>query len=172
MPTSVPVLERLCKIPLGQVGFCKTRKNIDGRLFTLDYSNISSFSANPIEKKPFFHFYLGSYAFTFGSWSCNFMCPWCQNYEISKYAPDPNTCNYASPQKVIRLMKAKRCQGVSISFNEPTLLLEYALDVFDLAMGEGFYNTYVTNGYMTLDALELLMEHGLDAANFDVKRDE
>lgn len=164
--------ERLCLIPLGQVGFCKTRKNIDGRLFTLEYGDISSFSANPVEKKPFFHFHPGSYAFTVGSWSCNFTCPWCQNHEISKEPPDPKRCNHIPPEKFIRLMKAGKCQGTSISFNEPTLMLEYPLDVFDLAGKEGFYNTYVTNGYMTLEALRLLVEHGLDAANVDVKGEE
>jgi len=161
--------ERLCQIDPGQNGFCKTRKNIDGRLFTLEYGDISSFSANPIEKKPFFHFYPGSYTFTVGSWSCNFTCPWCQNYDISKCPPDLKKRSYISPQNFIKLTKEKRCQGTSISFNEPTLLFEYSLDVFDLARKEGFYNTYVTNGYMTLEALKLLVEHGLDAANFDMK---
>ena len=68
-------------------------------------------------------------------------------------------------------MKEKRCQGTSISFNEPTLLFEYSLDVFDLAKKEGFYNTYVTNGYMSSKALKLSVKHGLDAMNFDVKGD-
>ncbi|MEX2750779.1 MAG: radical SAM protein, partial [Candidatus Freyarchaeota archaeon] len=68
-----------------------------------------------------------------------------------------------------RLVKAYRCQGTSISFNEPTLLLEYSLDVFRLAKKRGYYNTYVTNGYMTPQALELLIESGLDAMNVDVK---
>ncbi|WP_455278075.1 AmmeMemoRadiSam system radical SAM enzyme [[Eubacterium] cellulosolvens] len=163
--------ERLCEIPLNSLGSCKTRKNIDGRLYTIEYGDISSFSANPIEKKPFFHFYPGSYAFTVGSWGCNFNCPWCQNYDISKSPPDPKKCNYMSPENFIRLMIQEKCQGTSISFNEPTLLLEYSMDVFDLAKKEGCYNTYVTNGYMTSEALKLLTEHGLEAANFDVKGD-
>ncbi len=69
-------------------------------------------------------------------------------------------------------MKEEKCQGTSFSFNEPTLLLEYSLDIFDLAKREGYYNTYVTNGYMTRAALGLLIEHGLDAANFDIKGDK
>jgi pyruvate formate lyase activating enzyme len=161
--------ERLCLLTANQVGFCKTRRNFGGRIFTHIYGDISSFSANPVEKKPFFHFHPGSYAFTFGSWGCNFTCPWCQNYDISKQPPDPDKCSYVSPLNLIKLAKEERCQGISVSFNEPTLLLEYSLDVFDLARKEGLYNTYVTNGYMTLDALRLLVDHGLDAANFDVK---
>ncbi len=159
---------RKCVIPEGEVGFCKTRKNIGGKLFTLIYGDISSLSANPIEKKPFFHFYPGSKALTVGSWSCNFTCPWCQNWEISKHPPDEFK-NYVSPEQFMRLVKAYKCQGTSISFNEPTLLLEYSLDVFRLAKKMGYYNTYVTNGYMTLQALDLLIESGLDAMNVDVK---
>ncbi|MEX2722382.1 MAG: AmmeMemoRadiSam system radical SAM enzyme [Candidatus Freyarchaeota archaeon] len=159
---------RKCIIPEGEVGFCKTRKNFGGKLYTLIYGDISSISANPIEKKPFFHFYPGSKALTAGSWSCNFTCPWCQNWEISKHPPDEFK-NYVSPEQFMRLVKAYRCQGTSISFNEPTLLLEYSLDVFRLAKKMGYYNTYVTNGYMTPQALELLIESGLDAMNVDVK---
>lgn len=164
--------ERSCNIPLGGTGFCQTRKNRDGKLSTLIYGDISSFSANPIEKKPFFHFYPGSYAFTVGSWSCNFTCPWCQNYDSSKTPPDINQGSYISPENFLRLMKDEKCQGTSISFNEPTLSFEYSLDVFDLAKKKGYYNTYVTNGYMTSEVLSLLVEHGMDAANFDVKGDQ
>ncbi|MCX8191233.1 MAG: radical SAM protein, partial [Nitrososphaerales archaeon] len=164
--------ERFCEIAPNQLGFCKTRKNIDGKLYTLEYGDISSISANPIEKKPFFHFWPGSYALTIGSWSCNFTCPWCQNYGISKYPPNLNRSNYLSPKGFVRAVREEGCQGTSISFNEPTLLLEYSLDVFTIAREEGFYNTFVTNGYMSLEALRLLKEYGLDAMNIDIKGDE
>jgi len=170
--------ERFCEISVGKLGFCQTRMNIDGKLYTLEYGDISSISANPIEKKPFFHFFPGSRALTVGSYGCNFACPWCQNWDISKSAPSPyffdqtfsqKVCNYISPERFVRLVKERGCQGTSISFNEPTLLLEYSLEVFVLARMEGYYNTYVTNGYMSADALNLLVEHGLDAMNVDVK---
>jgi pyruvate formate lyase activating enzyme len=67
--------ERKCIIPEGATGFCKTRKNIDGKLYTLVYGEISSLSANPIEKKPLYHFWPGTLALTVGTWSCNFTCP-------------------------------------------------------------------------------------------------
>lgn len=161
--------ERSCEIPSDKSGFCKTRKNIDGKLCTIEYGDISSISANPIEKKPFFHFYPGSHAFTIGSWSCNFTCPWCQNFGISKTPPDLKRSNYLSPQKFIKLMKEEKCKGTIISFNEPILLFEYSLDIFNLAKKKVYYNTYVTNGYIAQEALKLLVEHGLNAANFDVK---
>ncbi len=161
--------ERNCQLPQGKLGFCKTRKNIDGKLYTLEYGDISSISANPIEKKPLFHFYPGSKALTIGSWSCNFTCPWCQNFDISKSPQSIGRDEYISPERFIQLLKQYKCQGTSISFNEPTLLLEYSLDVFQLAKAEGYYNTFVTNGYMTAQALRLLVEHGLDAMNIDIK---
>ena len=164
--------ERFCVIPRGGLGFCKTRINVDGTLYTLTYGDISSLSANPIEKKPFFHFWPGSFALTVGSWSCNFTCPWCQNHDISKHPPNPERCNHLSPEGFLRLVRVERCLGTSISFNEPTLMLEYSLEVFRLARREGYYNTYVSNGYMSLEALRRLVEAGLDAINIDVKGGE
>jgi len=163
--------ERRCKIGQDALGFCKTRKNIGGKLYTLVYGDISSISANPIEKKPFYHFWPGSVALTIGTYSCNLICPWCQNWSISKSPPNPKLANYLDPEEFVAQVLRERCQGTSISFNEPTLLFEYSLDVFKLARERGLYNTYVTNGYMTLEALRMLHDAGLDAMCIDVKGD-
>jgi len=164
--------ERRCRIPEGSKGFCNTRMNIQGRLYTIVYGDVSSISANPIEKKPFFHFHPSTLALTIGTWSCNFTCPWCQNYDISKNQPEPRRANYISPEELLEIALEDGCNGTSISFNEPTLLLEYSLTLFPLAREMGLYNTYVSNGYMTLQALDALVESGLDAIKFDVKGDE
>lgn len=164
--------ERRCLVRDGKLGFCKTRKNIDGRFYTLIYGDISSISVNQIEKKPFFHFWPGSRALTIGSWSCSFTCPWCQNWGISKVPPNPEKASYVSPEEFVDVAIGKDCEGTSVSFNEPTLLLEYSLDVFPLAHEKGLYNTYVSNGYMTLDALRALSDHRMSAIKFDVKGDE
>ena len=166
--------ERRCEVAEGCLGWCRTRQaeslaNEGGTLYTLIYGNVSSLSANPIEKKPLYHFYPGSVALTAGSWSCNFNCPWCQNWDISKSPPRPG--HYVFPEDFIAETLHRGCQGTSISFNEPTLSLEWSLDVFKLARQRGLYNTYVTNGYMTSEALELLIEAGLDAMNVDIKGD-
>jgi pyruvate formate lyase activating enzyme len=160
---------RNCIIAENRVGFCKTRKNIGGRLYTLVYGDISSISVNPIEKKPFYHFHPGSEALTVGTWSCNFTCPWCQNFMLSKVEPDPTRAVHIPPEELVRKACVLRCKGTSFSFNEPTLLFEYALDVFPLAHKRGLYNTYVSNGYMTREALEALAAAGLDAIKFDIK---
>jgi pyruvate formate lyase activating enzyme len=161
--------ERRCLLSKGATGWCRTRRNEGGTIYTLTYGSISSLSANPIEKKPLYHFYPGSVALTAGSWSCNFACPWCQNYDISKSPPRPG--RHVSPEEFVRMAVDRGCQGTSISFNEPTLSLEWSLDVFRLAREQALYNTYVTNGYMTDRALTLLVEAGLDAMNVDVKGD-
>jgi pyruvate formate lyase activating enzyme len=165
------VCERRCEIADGSTGFCRTRRNIGGRLYTLVYGDISSISANPIEKKPFYHFWPGSKALTIGTWSCNQECPWCQNFSLSKFPPDPYRANPMSPERFVEQAVRERCQGTSISFNEPILMFEYSLDVFKLAREKGLYNTFVSNGYMTLETLRMLREAGLDAINIDVKGD-
>lgn len=162
------ICERRCLIVPGGKGWCRTRENRNGELVTLIYGALSSIAANPIEKKPFYHFYPGTYALTCGSWSCNFGCPWCQNWHISKANP-PETGEFIAPERFIELVGEHFCQGTSISFNEPTLSLEWSLEVFRLAHKRGLYNTYVTNGYMTIEALNLLIDSGLDAMNVDIK---
>lgn len=168
--------ERRCLLRPGELGWCRTRRNDDGTLATLIYGAVSSLSANPIEKKPLCHFHPGTVAMTAGSWSCNFDCPWCQNWGLSKRSPleqeegRPMLRRY-SPAAFVELTVGAGCQGTSISFNEPTLSLEWALEVFRLARSRGLYNTFVTNGYMTGPALDLLAEAGLDAANIDLKGD-
>ncbi len=161
--------ERKCLIKPNSFGFCKTRKNIDGKLYTLVYGSISAISANPMEKKPFFHFHPGEYALTFSTWNCNFLCPWCQNFEISKYIPENPEHFFIPPERIVEFALKYDCQGISVSFNEPSLLFEYSIDVFKISRIYGLHNDYVSNGYMTKDALRILRENGLDAINFDVK---
>jgi pyruvate formate lyase activating enzyme len=162
--------ERHCTLVPDGLGWCRTRQNRNGRLVTLIYGSVSSVAANPVEKKPFYHFQPGTWALTAGSWSCNFGCPWCQNWDISK-SPPPVKGDYVSPQRFVELVEKSACQGTSISFNEPTLSLEWSLEVFRLARRRGFYNTFVTNGYMTPEALSLLIDAGLEAMNVDLKGD-
>jgi len=164
------VCERRCLLVPGGFGWCRTRRHQDGKLLTLIYGAVSSVAVNPIEKKPFYHFHPGTLALTAGSWSCNFGCPWCQNWDISKMRP-PAERRYVSPQQFVQLATDTSCQGISISFNEPTLSLEWSLDVIRLAQSRGLYNTFVTNGYTTPESLSLLVDAGLDAMNVDIKGD-
>jgi len=94
---------------------------------------------------------------------------WCQNYDISKAPPEVEKPTYIAPEKLVSMAKQWGCQSISFSFNEPTLQTEYALDVMKLARAEGLTTNYVTNGYMTGDVLDALIDEGLDAMSVDVK---
>jgi len=164
------VCQRRCVILPGQVGYCRTRVNDAGRLHSLTYGQVASIAVSPIEKKPLFHYYAGSEWLSLGSLGCNFRCPGCQNWEIahaeSVHAP-PGT-NYLSPQDAVRLARSSNCLGVSWTYNEPTLWLEYTLDSIRCARENGLLTNYVTNGFATLEALDLLGP-GLDSFRADVK---
>jgi len=166
------VCERRCVLGDGDYGFCGTRANIGGKVFTLVYGDLSALESRPIEIKPFFHYYPASSALTFSTWSCNFACPWCQNYHLSKVKPSPRTASYIPPEDVVREALRSGDQGVCVSFNEPTMLFEYSLDVFELAAKRGLYCCYVSNGYMTDLALKSLLESGLSGLKVDVKGTE
>ena len=166
--------ERRCKFPEGTLGHCQTRYNHKGEIYTIVYGCNAGMSINPIEKKPLFHFFPGSKALTIGSFGCNFDCFWCQNHHMSH--PDKKIIdimksyeNFISPERFIEIAIKNKCEGTSISFNEPTLLFEYSLEVFKLAHDEGLYNTYVSNGYMSKEVLKDLFNAGLDAINIDIK---
>jgi pyruvate formate lyase activating enzyme len=164
--------ERRCEIPLGHKGFCKTRVNIDGELYTLVYGDISAIESRPIEIKPFFHYWPGSTALTFSTWSCNLNCVWCQNFHLSKSEPNPNGAFFHSPEEIVDLALRGGDAGLCASFQEPTLLSEWAVRLFRLGKDRGIkYCCYVSNGYMTLDVLKALFEAGLDGLKIDVKGD-
>ena len=161
--------ERRCLIPEGKRGICGTRANMDGRLLTLAYGNLAAAESRPIEIKPFYHFYPGSSAYTYCTWSCNLTCVWCQNHQLSRREPDVTSRTFVSPEKVVQTALLSDDNGLCVSFTEPTLLFEHCLDTFPLAKKEGLYTCFVSNGYMTSDALRMLAEAGLDAIKIDVK---
>jgi len=164
--------ERKCTIAAGAEGFCKTRVNVDGDLYTFVYGDISAIESRPIEIKPFFHYWPGSTALTFSTWSCNLSCLWCQNFHISKQQPEPAKALYYSPEKIVDLAVHNGDVGLCASFQEPTLLSEWAIPLFKLGKRRGIkYCCYVSNGYMTLDVLNALHNAGMDGIKIDVKGD-
>jgi len=162
--------ERRCEIPQGAKGFCRTRINIHGKLYTLVYGDIGAIESRPIEIKPFFHYWPGSTALTFSTWSCNLSCMWCQNFHLSKIRPEPTKTIYYPPQKVVELALHNGDIGLCASFQEPTLLSEWAILLFKLGKTRGMkYCCYVSNGYMTLEVLNALREAGMDGLKIDIK---
>ena len=167
------VCERRCRIPDGRRGFCGSRQNLGGRLYTLTYGDLSSISLNPIEKKPLFHYWPGLRALSAGSWGCNLRCVYCQNHALSMADADPARARYLSPRDFVYLALNRGSQGISFTFNEASsTLMEYMIDCFPLARSEGLYCNLNTNAYITSGALGALIEAGLDSLCIDVKGDE
>ena len=159
---------RSCKIAEGRRGFCGARENRGGKLFTLVYGSLVSMAADPIEKKPLYHFWPGSLVFSVATPGCTFSCRHCQNWEISQRKMGELSTEEVSPEELVKLTKEYQCSGIAHTYSEPVIWIEYAIDVGKLAKANGLYNVYVTNGYISLDALRELAPW-LDAANVDVK---
>ncbi|HEX7475842.1 MAG TPA: AmmeMemoRadiSam system radical SAM enzyme [Dehalococcoidales bacterium] len=159
-----------CVISPDRAGVCRMYKNVDGILYNLNYGLASSVAVDPIEKKPLFHFYPGSQVFSLGSWGCNFHCGGCQNWQIScaEIAPAGRGSEDISPARAIALTRQNHCRGIAWTYNEPAMWFEYTLDSAKLAKENNLYSVYVTNGYMTAEALDLLGPY-LGAWRVDVK---
>lgn len=156
-----------CVIKPGKTGVCRVRRNRDGILEDLVYGLASSIAPDPIEKKPLFHFHPGTLVFSLGTWGCNFHCRHCQNWTISQSLPRGEGYKI-SPEASVELARRYGCQGIAWTYNEPTVWFEYTLDGAKLAKKEGLYTVYVTNGFLSEEALDLLGPY-LDALSLDVK---
>jgi len=164
------ICQRRCGIKPGKLGYCYTRLNKQGKLYSLIYSKISCWMVSPIEKKPFFHFYPGSLWLSLGTLGCNFRCPGCQNWDIAHVRMDSDThrAEYLSPRESVNLALRRHCQGISWTYNEPTIWFEYTLNSARLAKESGLLTNYVTNGFITPEALDLIGPY-LDAFRVDLK---
>jgi pyruvate formate lyase activating enzyme len=157
-----------CRINDGEFGKCAVRKNENGKLYSLIYGSTSSIASDPIEKKPLYHFYPGTYALSMGTIGCNFKCSYCQNYSISTAKTNFPYLKEITPEQVVGLAKQHNCQGVSYTYNEPTIWHEFCFDSAKLVKKAGLYTCYVTNGYINEEPLKELSKY-LDAMNIDVK---
>ena len=157
---------RYCTIPKDSHGFCFVRKNVGGRLALLSYGIASAVQIDPVEKKPLSHFHPGSRVFSIGTVGCNWRCLYCQNAEITQEREIVG--RELSPRNAVRMAKRFDCQGVTFTYNEPTIFAEYALDVLREAHAAGLFANFVTNGYMTPEAVAALGPH-LDAVSVDFK---
>jgi len=159
-----------CTIAPNKFGVCRMYQNRDGLLYNMNYAQASSVAADPIEKKPLFHFFPGSLAFSLGSWGCNFHCTGCQNWQIScpKEGEPWLGSREIQPQTAIKLSKQYHCQGIAWTYNEPSIWFEYTLDSAKLAKENNLYTVYVTNGYLSPEALDTIGPY-LDAWRVDIK---
>ncbi len=160
-----------CEIANSKFGVCGVRKNIEGELFTLVYGEVIAAHIDPIEKKPLYHFLPASSSFSIATVGCNFRCFFCQNWQISQRSKreEENLREaYFSPQEIVHEALASGCKSISYTYTEPTIFFELAYDTAKLAKERGLANVFVTNGYMTREALDLISPY-LDACNVDLK---
>lgn len=157
-----------CKLKNGKWGICRVRRNDEGMLRVYNYGIVSSIALDPIEKKPLNNFKPGTKVLSFGSVSCNFRCLHCQNYEIAFADLDYMYLREIEPDSVLRMCKDRKADGIAWTYNEPAIWHEFALDSSKLVKKDGLFVVYVTNGYMTPEAVDQF-EGVLDAANVDIK---
>lgn len=167
-----------CTIAEDRRGVCQVRENRGGTLYTLVYGRTIARQVDPVEKKPLFHFYPGSRSYSVATPGCNFRCTWCQNADISQMPRESHLQMgmEASPQDIVSAAQRNRCRSIAYTYTEPTIFFEYSYDTARVAHQQGLANIYVTNGFMTAGAGEMLetLDPYLDAANVDLKafRDE
>jgi len=159
-----------CRISKGHVGICGVRRNVGGTLMSLVYAKVIASHIDPIEKKPLFHFQPGSVSFSIATVGCNFRCVFCQNSDISQMPHDEDRIvgRDFPPEAVVRAAVENECQNISYTYTEPTVFFEYAYDTSILAHKENLKNVFVSNGYMTPEAVKTIAPY-LDAINVDLK---
>lgn len=160
-----------CTIIDGGRGLCRVRENHGGILYSLSSGLIVAEHVDPIEKKPLYHVLPGSHSYSVASVGCNFNCQHCQNANIAKYN-DHGTGNMPgqliTSEETVNKALREGCQSIAYTYTEPTVWFEYALETARLAAKAGLYNIFVTNGYITPEALGLITPV-LHAANIDLK---
>jgi pyruvate formate lyase activating enzyme len=160
-----------CIIKDGRRGICRVRENQDGTLISLVYGKLIARHVDPIEKKPLFHFSPGSLTYSIATVGCNFKCRFCQNADIAQMPADYDGRifgEHVQPDEIVAAALQSGCKSISYTYTEPTIFFEFAFDTARLAHKAGLRNVFVTNGYMSEEALHMLSPH-LDATNVDLK---
>jgi len=160
-----------CLISPGKRGICSVRENMDGTLYTHVYGRVIAEHVDPIEKKPLYRFLPSTKTYSISAVGCNFKCDFCQNWSISQASGFRGIDDIGSaltPQDIVERAVRRKCPSVSYTYTEPTVFFEYACDTAVIAKEAGLKNIFVSNGYMTPEALQTIGPH-LDACNIDLK---
>ncbi len=164
-----------CKLGHGQRGFCQAHVNRNGTLYNLSYGILSAIDIGPIEDKPVKHYRPGTRVMSVGSYGCNFRCGGCHNLEISwgvtaldDLARGASTAAFVPPEDLVAAALRHGVEGIAFTYSEPAVWLEYVLDVSVLARKAGLYTVYVSNSFVTDEALALMAPH-VDVLCSDIK---
>ncbi len=162
-----------CLVRAGRRGICQVRFNEGGKL-RVPWGYVAALNADPVEKKPFYHFLPGSIALTFGMLGCDFHCGYCQNWLTSQALRDPAADEGAyfvkriSPEQIVETARRSGAEVIASSYNEPLITSEWAAAVFKLATQAGIKCVYVSNGNATPEVLEYLRPY-LAGMKIDLK---
>ncbi|MHC4193282.1 MAG: AmmeMemoRadiSam system radical SAM enzyme [Planctomycetota bacterium] len=159
-----------CVVDDGKLGRCCVRKNADGVLYSLNYDKVCSANPDPIEKKPLFHFQPGTSSFSIATMGCNFRCEFCQNWQISQAAIEDGRIDgqAIAPEKIVQAAVSYDCSSIAYTYTEPTVFMELCNDCGRLAKERGLTNVFVSNGFMTKEAIDFAGDW-LDGINVDLK---
>ena len=159
---------RQCLIFNNQRGFCRARKNINGKLYALTYGQPVALHVDPIEKKPLFHVWPGTKSFSIATAGCNLRCKFCQNWEISQLDPESVKTAFVPPQEIVKRAKESGSKTIAFTYTEPAIFYEYMLDIAKLAKEEGIACVMHSSGFINEKPLRQLAKY-LTAANIDLK---
>jgi len=159
-----------CAIDDGKLGRCSVRKNLAGTLYSINYDKVCSANPDPIEKKPLFHFQPGTRSFSIATMGCNFRCEFCQNWQISQAALENGRIDGQDigPDEIVQAAVRYDCKSIAYTYTEPTIFMELCNDCGRLAKQRGLTNVFVSNGYMTREAIDFAGEW-LNGINVDLK---
>ncbi|MBI4257517.1 MAG: radical SAM protein, partial [Thaumarchaeota archaeon] len=157
---------RYCNIPEGKIGLCGIRGNENGKLMLYVYGKVITGHIDPIEKKPVTHYMPGTKIFSIATTGCNWLCQYCQNFDISQRRKVEGID--VTPEAVADMALARGCQGMAYTYNEPTIFIEFARDVGVEAHKKGIFNIFVSNGFGTPEAVPLVKDF-LDCITVDFK---
>lgn len=155
-----------CVISPQKEGFCRSRQNQGGRLYSLIYGKITAIALDPIEKKPLYHYHPREYILSIGTKGCNLTCLFCQNWTISQ--DSQAVTEDISSEEIIRQAKQVKSFGIAYTYNEPFIWYEFVYDTARMAKEAGLENVLVSNGYVNLAPLEKILPF-IDAMNIDLK---
>ena len=159
---------RFCRLRDGQRGMCFVRMSQDNQIVLTTYGRSSGFCIDPIEKKPLYHFYPGTGAFSMGFAGCNLQCLNCQNWELSQKKPEELQKYSLFPDQAVKAAEKSSCKSIAYTYNEPSVIYEFMLDTSRMARSKNIKNVWVTNGYINKQPL-LEFCKTLDGANVDLK---
>ncbi len=167
------VCHNSCNLKEGDIGLCRARACIDGKVQCLNYGRVTSIALDPIEKKPLYLFCPGSKIISVGSYGCNLRCPFCQNHEISYgFGKDyGDGYRYISPEELAEIAEEYVPQGnigVAFTYNEPLVGYEYVIDASREVHKKGLKTVLVSNGCVDMDIAQKVIPH-IDAMNIDLK---